>query len=368
MSIPSSPRDKQVFIDSNFVKWVYDANSKLWYDIGVVESIPAVSESASGLLTPQLKGMIDSIPDTPGGFGIIVDPKVAQTGDASGIITGDIKLVSDSINIECVGINKQKIVCENPPSLQCEYTSDDLPGIVLSVKQEFLDSIYINSHGPKGKKGDKGDKGPKGANGYSEGPVGIDGKTGSNVPSLCEFAGIEYNDIDGLSDTAIVSLKIGSDEYGCKLIATKSKLNIDNNRPADKVQTTSITRSIRFNNDNSSCGAVRMNNWTILKAPNDPTNTNIQLIRLPKGSNNSSDPMNFNGTMSLNAFVTNVINKYKSKLTEIDKQYGKEVKQYIESVDKNARSILSDLANQLSNCEFELPATEHCITFVNCNT
>jgi hypothetical protein len=64
--------------------------------------------------------------------------------------------------------------------------------------------------------------------------------------------------------------------------------------------------------------------------------------------------------------VQGIVAEYKDRLTKLDQTWGKQVKQFIENIDDSARNILSDLAQQLTLCEFNLPAIEYCITFKGC--
>ncbi len=363
--LPSTPVDGQVFVDSKFIKWIYDAENRLWDKIGQVQSIPLATESSDGLLSPQLKSTIDSIPQSPGGFGLIVDTKtiLKSPSNPDGIISGNVKLVSDSIDITCVGPNNRKIT-SNDPIVVCDGQQQSLPSLKFGINDLFLQTFYFNSCGPKGKSGDKGDTGPDGDNGYIQnGPPGVKGLPGENITQLCELAGIKFKDIDGLTDKVIVRLEAIDD----KLVVTKGIVNSVSNKPADKLVILPIGRSLVFEGTGS-CGKSRLRDWKIVQAQSDTSPTNVQLIRLAKGSDESSDSISINGTMDLNTFVTQIIEEYVSRLAQIDQQWGKQVKEYMQSLDDNARGILSDLANQLAMCEFNIPAIEYCITLNACKT
>jgi hypothetical protein len=117
----------------------------------------------------------------------------------------------------------------------------------------------------------------------------------------------------------------------------------------------------------STCDITRLDNWTLAQPANDTTPLELQLLRLPKGSNDrENDETGFNGTMTLTTFVTGIVEEYKQRLTDLDEAWGKQVKAYIEGIDDKARTILSELAGQLANCEFNLPAMEYCLTFRDC--
>jgi hypothetical protein len=107
----------------------------------------------------------------------------------------------------------------------------------------------------------------------------------------------------------------------------------------------------------------------LVQAAGDTTPSNMQLLRLPKGSNDrEGEAIGFNGILTLTDFVNAIVSEYKTKLTKLDATWGKQVKIYIENIDDHARTILSDLAQQLTLCEFNLPAMDYCITFKGCDT
>jgi hypothetical protein len=427
--LPNLPTDGQLFVDGDFVQWSYDATNNVWEKCGKVDSIPLASSSSAGLLSPQDKALIDSTPLTPGGFGIIADTKLVlqRPDNPEGVISGDIKLLSDSLDIVCVGPDRTKLDCVVPPTFLCEAPDVDTSGLSFSLKEKFINSLFVDVSGPDGGRGERGLQGEPGRPGLSDGPQGLVGQRGDDVDNLCELTGIQFNDIEGLSDTAIVDLKVADDDgHGCKIVVTKAKLNLDPDKPADKLIATGLSRTLVFRRrprpgapgpipgfptpgpvpglptpgptpnpgpgpvppspnpiptppnsesqfqkfsapDPNSCGLARLDNWELLKAPGDNTPLNLNLVRLSDGSNdNSGQAVYFNATTTLNAFVGDIIAEYKKRLTKIDEDWGRQVKQYIEDIDDKARGILSNLADQLAMCEFNLPAIEYCITWVNC--
>lgn len=373
--LPSNPTDGQIFIDSEFVQWIYEANAKVWERRGVVESIPLASEDITGLLAPSDKSLIDRVPAVPGGFGIIVDTKLLlkSPDNPEGVIQGDIKLKSESLDIVCVSAVGTKITSCGGVAQECSAggVGTATPGLQFSLSDKFLDTLITDLPGPKGKTGEKGDKGDTGPDGFSLGPQGLKGEAGANIGELCTLTGVTYRDIEGFTDTPIVGLNlVDNDGHGCKLIVTKARINIDPNRPADKVAPTPLSRSVIYpeDPDTAICDLTRLNDWSLAQPSTDTTPLNLQLLRLAKGSNDREDePVGFNGTMTLDAFVGDVVAEYQSRLTKLDKQWGKEAKSHIEDIDTKARTILSNLANDLSQCEFSLPAVEYCITFTGCD-
>jgi len=359
--LPSSPTDGQVFIDYKLVKWVYDAENDLWLRSGTVDTVPLASSTSDGLMSRQHKKMLDVIPTVGGGFGIIIDPKGT-------IIQGNIELRSDSIDIICAGTNKEKLDCVLS-EIVCTAPNTDPPGLAFRLNETFLKTTIINLPGPSGKKGLKGDKGENGDNGYSEGPQGIKGQKGDDIESLGKITGITYNDLTGITDEAVVAFKVRDDTgHGGKAIVTKAKLKTQDGRPADKLTITPISRSVYYDNDpnTTTCDVTRLDNWKLAKAPGDETPINLQLLRVPSGANDGQ-PVGFSGNITLATLISAIVDTYKQRLIKIDEDWGRNVKSYIESIDDKARGILSDLAGQLSMCEFNLPAMEYGITF-ECDT
>lgn len=73
-NLPSSPFGGQEFIDSHSIRWVFDEGAKCWRSRGEVRKIDDATATATGLLSPAMKTLLDSIPERGGGFGIISKP------------------------------------------------------------------------------------------------------------------------------------------------------------------------------------------------------------------------------------------------------------------------------------------------------
>lgn len=387
-TFPAIPIDGQVFVDSEFVRWVYNADNDLWERGGTVDAIPLATSSQDGYISRQHKKALDSVPIAGGSFGIIVDPKsILRTSDnPDGVIQGSIELHSDSLDIICVDSRKRAMSssvvtsssmtrssCCNINSFKNSFyaqpgdNSQQPPGILFKPKEVFWDTLVVDLSGPTGKQGYDGDKGPQGQHGFSEGPRGIKGRPGKDIDELCKLTGVTFKDVPGIAEVALVDVKItDNDGHGCKLIATKAKLDIPDGRPADKLLVTPLSRSLIYpaDPDTATCDLTRLDNWRLVQPRGDETPLNMQLLRLAKGSNDrDGEAVGFNGTMTLNTFVTEIVAEYKSRLTKLDEAWGKQVKQFIEGIDDKARGILSDLADELARCEFNLPAIDYCITF-----
>lgn len=371
--LPTTPTDGQVFVDSELVKWIYNASTDLWERSGTVTTIPIASSDNIGYLSSRDKALLDKIPAVPGGFGIITDTKLVLQSQTNpeGVIRGDIELKSESLDIVCVGSDGIKLHCSTPSELECTSPTGKAPGLAFKLSKKFLDTFVVNMPGPQGKKGLTGDKGKTGKPGFSGGPPGITGLPGASIDELCRLTGISYRDIDGITEKAIVDLNIVDDNgRGCKLVVTKAKLNVPGDVPADKIIATPLVRNITYDPDPDpdNCDITRINQWKLVQNPGDTTPLNLSLLRLSRGAETVSDvPVGFNATLSLKKFVSDIIAEYQRRLQKIDKSYGKIAREYIQKIDDKARSILSQLANDLAMCEFNLPAVEYCITFTGCD-
>ena len=370
-ALPFTPTDGQVFVDNERVKWVYDAELDLWQRSGTADVVPLATSDIIGYMSYLDKSLLDQIPAVPGGFGIITDTKLLLQSPTNpeGVIRGDIELVSESLDIECVSNAGATINCLTPPGMDCETNNGQSSGLSFKLSDKFLNSLLVNIPGQQGKKGPKGNKGNPGKPGFAGGPAGRAGRPGPSISELCRLTGVKYNDLDGVTDTAIVDLGlIDDDGHGCKLVVTKAKLNVPGDAPADKVIATPLIRGVVYDADDDpeNCKITRLDDWRLVKPVGDDTPLNIQLLRLSTGSEQTGQPSGFNASMTIKKFISDIVKEYKQRLAKVDRDYGKVVKSYIESIDSKARDILSSLANDLTQCEFDLPAVEYCITFTGC--
>ena len=367
--LPTTPTDGQAFVDSELVKWIYNASLDLWEKSGTSVGVPLANDDSEGYMSYADKQLLDSIPAVPGGFGIITDTKLLLQSEENpeGVISGDIHLLSDSLEIRCVDVNDAAI-SYTPIDAGCPRQTADqsYPGLSFKLSDKFIDSMIVNMPGNTGRKGKKGKKGATGKPGYSGGPAGLRGEPGPDITDLASLEGVKFNDIDGVTDKAIVRMRLLDSGNGCRLILDKSRLNTSTTAPADKVIATPIYRVITFDAPDNDC-ATGMSKWSISKGTGDPAPTDINLIKLPKGAGEGSDSIGFNAGYRLSSFITDIITEYEKKLKKIDEAYGKQAKEYVLGVDRKARQILSGLAGDLSNCEFNLPAVEYCITFTGCD-
>jgi hypothetical protein len=371
-ALPFTPTDGQVFIDAQRVQWVYSADNGVWERRGTADDIPLASSEQSGLMSPQQKNMLDKVPAIGGGFGIITDTKtiLSAPNNPAGVISGDIVLKSDSLDITCIGYNGVELTPGCTPltgDIICTETdTPDTAGLKFVLSEKFLKTLYVDAGGDKGKTGYEGPKGEEGENGWiPNGPSGNTGPAGEDILELCELEDIVYRDIPGLTDTAIVRMALLNDETGgCKLVVYKAKIQSENESLANRLKATQVSRTIAYPESTNKCNIDSLLDYEILQAAGDTSPLDLQLLRLPK---QVTDEVNFNGSLSLSGFLDSIANIYRDKLKEADQTWGRQVKKYIESSDSSARTILSNLANEVAQCEFNLPAVEYCITFETCD-
>ena len=73
-TFPIRPFDGQVFIDAFRIRWVFNSEDKTWQRSGVETDIPLATDMQPGLLSAQLKQLLDGIPLKGGHFGIVARP------------------------------------------------------------------------------------------------------------------------------------------------------------------------------------------------------------------------------------------------------------------------------------------------------
>jgi len=201
----ATPTDGQIFVDSERVQWVYDAENARWEKFGTVETVPLADSENNGLMSASDKRLLDGVPAVGGGFGLITDTKHILHSDTNpvGVIQGDIKLVSDSLDIRCVDSSLEKITTTTFTNTcrPCEgQTGTEItpgvvatqPGLQFALNEKFLKTLLIDLPGPRGSRGLQGPKGFVGPEGPAEGPVGDQGLQGANAGHKCELNGIRF--------------------------------------------------------------------------------------------------------------------------------------------------------------------------------
>ena len=347
MAFPKFPFDGQILIDAYRVEWLYDAEAKCWKRRGETEDIPLASDEQSGLLSAKLKVKIDSIPQKGGGFAIITKPLKRDPGVPDGMIMGDVKLVSDSLDIFCVD-NKGRITSE-PCQTVIEGAEDELPGFDFRINNKFLEAFCIKVPSVPGSKGCKGEKGPEGEPGTGDGPVGEQGPSGKDETEPGTFTGVKILEDQGVYDTAVVKLDLEPDDG--VLTVTKSKVKVpSDDTPADQVIADPIIRSVQFTDGW---------NYEIIRPQDDPLDkADPMIVHLPEKF--TPPGISQIGTKKLSYIIDRMISKYQEKLDDAEKKYDLELSEFMCAKDKEARKVLAQLSQKLSECEWQLPI-DYCL-------
>lgn len=429
-ALPNMPFNGQVFIDAFRIKWEYDG--QCWRKVGTVPDVPVATELQAGLLSAQLKQLIDSIPEGAGHFGIVTQPlltlvphdliiqlkdkvKQVQTnasgtkiigvssttriyptehyvgkllvfqsgilakrqfliftndseaiyleGDATaaspddqfiivdpkdlnpnGITLGDITLISETFDITCLK-NDGTPFPDNCKVISCDGVAP--PVLNIQLNNDFLEGLCITIPGCKGPRGDRGDEGDPGKDGTGDGPQGEDGDPGEDAPTTPHvFTGIKIVDVDDVHDTAVVAMEL--DAANNRLSVIKAKVRTpEDDRPATQLISTPIDRSIEFVDDTSF-------DYTIKVPPGDPLGTeDVDILKYPDQFS-GEEPVSLN-KIKLSEVIDKVISYWEDKLSEINDQYTRDLKSYIDAKDEAARQALASVAHELAQCEFQLP-------------
>lgn len=364
MGLPANPFSGQEFVDADRVVWRFNGIYELWERTGVAETIPLADGTTVGMLPASFKATVDGILDAGGGFGLILHPLQQYNDSSCNLISGDIKLVSDSLDINCFNEDAapdcyhetyQDDCCDSPEATP--------PSLQFRMKSLWLKSTKVIIRSVKGPDGDCGDRGPPGYSGFCGGPSGVPGGNGQEAARRYKLTGVTYRDLEGITDTAIVQIRIRPNKKsGCALTMTTSRLLFDSTAAA-KLQAEQIERSIVYATSNDPCKPVRLQDYTIQKPGSDSTPLNLFMMRTPDNSaRDYPSGVYLNSTVTLDDFIAALVNKYEEQLFAVDARFRSQTKAYIESVDDEARSILSSLAGTVAQTQFTLPAVEYGIT------
>jgi len=279
----------------------------------------------------------------------------------SGVLLGDIMLVSDSIDINCVDGDGLPLVGDNCnlDFIKCDDINSP-PGLNFQINSDFLESFCVTIPGCKGPKGNRGDQGDDGAQGTGDGPQGEQGDPGVDAPAIANtFTGVKIIDVDDIFDTAIVAMELDADNGKLNVIRAKVRVP-DNDTPATQLVTTPLVRSLVFTNEDTF-------DYNILQPSIDPIGEpDIDLVKYPAQFTGFDTETNVN-RIKLSDLVNSVLAYYDGKLSELNDEYNRQLKEYIEEKDAAARGILADLAMKVAECEFELPI-DFCIGLTpNCS-
>jgi len=294
---------------------------------------------------------------------IVFDPLQANE---HGTIMGDVELISDTLDITCIDGTGRQFTADKDCKL--DYLNSDssthVPGLDIKVGVKILDSFCVELRSCKGPRGNQGEKGNTGKDGTGDGPVGEQGDPGEDAPTVGhKFTGIKIIDLEDVYDMAVINLEL--DAESGKLNVVKAKVSVpDDDTPATQVIASPIERSIAWKDDEY--------HYEIMKPAADPIesdNADITMAALPRGyeilTNGLPDDIatarvtQFN-SIRLGQLLDVVINYFKQRGIEINNEYNKQIKAFIEDKDSKARIILANLAQELAECEWQLPI-EYCL-------
>lgn len=288
----------------------------------------------------------------------IIDP---TTYNPNGFISGNIKLLSDSIKITCVNGDGEELSenCNIDQICVGKSTGSDVPSVGLNfeVNDDFIDSFCVEIPGCQGPKGSRGNKGAKGKNGTGDGPVGEVGDAGLDAPTTPHtFSGVKIVDIDDIYDTAVVGLELDGDNNKLNVIKSKIKTP-DDSKPAVKIIATPLDRTIEFEGTEFK--------YKIVSPPNDTYGSDdVDVVYYPNGTGiNQFKGLDgvVVGSVKLSAIIDSIIDEHSKKLSAVEAKYDTQIKEYINSIDKDARQVLGNLAKELSDCEFQVPM-DYCLS------
>ncbi len=352
--LPIVPFDGMKFTDSWRRQWEYSAETITWIFKGFVPNVPLADESTIGLLSSELKSLLNSVPEKAGGFGILTKfsfGKVSGYG-ISGLMTGDIVLKSNTLDIKCRDLNG-KLITKTCPVATSSPEIDKIPSIDINFSELFLDTLCIEVPGSKGPKGVTGPDGPDGDDGFGDGPQGKSGKPGNDATGISVVDQLVVEIDESFYDTAVVGVEL--DQQKSILSVTKAKLAVpDDSTPADRLVVMPIVRSLKWNDGL---------NYEIIA----PDNENMDL---EPDVGVLAYPIDFNPELvdgdteisrkALSDFVNQIIGSYKIIFDKYLLEYDQEIKDFIFKKDDEARKVLDSLVAQLAAKQFS-ETFEYCM-------
>jgi hypothetical protein len=317
--------------------------------------------NTTGLMSSQSKRFLDSIPVIAGAFGIVTEQGaiIRSPDNQVGLVSGQVQLHSDSLNIECIDADGAPYLGQALPD---DASGTNLSGLRFSLSQNFIDALCLEVVGPIGRKGEKGATGPAGIDGFNDGPEGEKGDAGLDATVAHTFSGIKVVDTSDIVDTAVVALRM--DGTAGLMSYTTAKMNVPSNTaPADQLSAQPIQRSLSYPTiPEDGKDYVTLDDW-VLAYPNgdplsDPDTADVLLVKmspdLQVGEVSSIE------LTKLSDLVKVVVDSYKEKLASFQDIWMAQMKSYIESKDAAAREALATIAQQVAQCEFQRPL-EFCL-------
>ena len=352
--LPSEPIDNQILIDSLGIKWIFSLNQNCWICQGKIKTLPIANATTIGLLSDKLKYFLDTIPEKGGGYAIITKPLNRRTiENPDGILFGNIELVSDSLQIDCV--NADGSIISNPKSCNVGklFETDQIPpGFDFNFSDDFLNSLCVEIPGGPGPKGVPGDKGPAGKDGTGDGPQGVPGDSGENIIQSWPIIGVRITDVDETTDTAIIKLDINKAEG--KIFTTKGKITlpIDADTPVEQFIVRRLNKPIKFLNcfeykiqPDIPCkpGETEQDRLNVL----NPTVAFYPEYFDPDIKDRTYEPVK----ARFSNIIDNICEFYQGKLNEAAIQWDQQIEDYLRSKDTAGREALDEVAKKLAECE-----------------
>ncbi|MCK9557983.1 MAG: hypothetical protein M0R50_08095 [Candidatus Cloacimonetes bacterium] len=357
--LPSNPYDGQIWVDGNLVRWKWSSEFSVWVNIGSVNSYAIADATTTGLMSSQDKRFLDSIPPVAGAFGIVTDQSaiIRSPDNRVGLVSGAVKLHSDSIDVECVDVNGSAYLGQALPD---DPTGKKLSGIKFSLKDKFLDALCLEVVGPTGQTGATGATGIAGTDGFNDGPTGATGAAGADAETAYAFSGIKVIDSSDIVDTAVVALQM--DGTAGRLSYTTAKMNVpSNSAPADQLTAQPIQRSLSYPTVAASGkDYVTLDDWSLSIPSGDLLSDDAEVLLVKMPADIAVGEIANIELTKLTDLISVVVDSYKEKLASFQTTWLAQMKAYIEEKDSAAREILSSLAQDVSLCEFKRPL-EFCL-------
>ncbi len=294
-----------------------------------------------------------------------------QEADRVGLITGDIELTSDSLDISCItGEDGDIIEAECAEPIKFPDNLDNPPGFDIRVGEKFLDTFCIQVPGCAGPRGEQGGAGNKGIDGTGDGPRGTKGATGDDATASHKFTGVKIIESDEVFDTAVVSLELDSEAGKLTAIKAKAKTPTEEDA-AEQLITTPVHRGVQWSCfDLDECISPNLDvddfseafEYGLAAPPDDPLGVlDVTLGYYAKGVMIGSDPAELNTSRTkLGVLIDKVIDYYVDQLNKTEAKWNTQAKEFMTAKDREARQILSMLILKLAECEWELPI-EMCV-------
>lgn len=286
-----------------------------------------------------------------------------------GVVMGDVEIVSDTLDITCVDSSNNPM--QFSQDCRLDYKDNDggpqSPGLDFKVSDKILDSFCVELRQCKGPKGAKGPKGESGADGTGDGPEGEMGDPGQDAPTVShKFSGIKFIESDDIYDSAVVGLELNAEDGKINVIKAKMVTPSDDT-PATQLIANPIDRSLEWTDNEFGYNLLKPNDDPIEVSEEGDADITLgayhkhfELVKdgLPEDIEKARIAQL--SAVKLSELIDTAISYFRERLEDIEDDYNKEIKEFIENKDKAARAILASLAQQLAECEWQMPV-EYCI-------